>query len=455
MSTAKRLRFLTFVGWAIGAAGVFGADPSGTRTFWGPATPRVARNEPLVATRQLLKEELPNAAPSVPARTYTLAEMESLALQNNPTMAQANARIQAAQGKWIQDGLYPNPKLIYRGDEIGNEGKAGFQGAAVSQEIVTAKKRQLSQYADAHLVQQAEQEYAAQEFRVRNDVRILFYEVLLAQRAVELNEELRRSTESGAKAANDLFKAQETSRIDVIQSKVEVDMVEIQVVKAANSHSAAWRKLTAVVGLPNMTPTPLSGDIRDGLRPFVWEESLTQLLGGSPELSAARSRQQAAAWAVQRAYAERHPNFDVEVAGLHDNATSYDVASVNIGMAIPIFNRNQGNIQTAEANVRTAHAEIDRISLELRQRLANVFERYANSREQVERYEQKILPNAKESLALVTTSYKAGESNVLSLLLAQRTYIQAQTAHLDALRELRNASILLEGMLLTDSLNAR
>jgi len=434
---------------------VLWAQSSPPRSFWGPATPQVVGRLQAVSHAMPAPEELPTAAPGAAGRTYSLAELETLAIQNNPTLVQADARIQAARGQWVQDGLYPNPKLIYKGDEIGNNGKAGFQGAGVSQEFITAKKRQLSQFSDAHIVQQAEQEYAAQEFRVRNDVRLAFYEVLLAQRAGELMAELQRTTEASAKAARELHKAQETSRIDVLQSSVEVDMAGIQIARAHNSYQAAWRKLTAVVGMPDLAPTSLAGDIREGLQPFAWEESLTRLLGGSPQLAAARSRQQAAAWAVQRAYAERHPNVEVEVSALHDNATSYDVASVNVGLPLPVFNRNQGNIQSAEGELRAAQAEIERIALELRQRLASVFERYANAREQVDRYEQKILPNAKESLALVAKGYQAGETSILALLLAQRTYLQAQSAHLEALRELRASSVLLDGMLLFDSLSSR
>ncbi len=80
--------------------------------------------------------------PSAPG--MTLAELEEMALGCNPTLAQAAARVEAARGRCVQVGLYPNPVAGYMGSEIGNEGRAGQQGGFVSQEIVTAGKLQLN-----------------------------------------------------------------------------------------------------------------------------------------------------------------------------------------------------------------------------------------------------------------------------------------------------------------------
>ena len=45
----------------------------------------------------------------------TLAELEQMALSNNPTLAQAAAEIHAATGRKLQSGLYPNPTVGYLG----------------------------------------------------------------------------------------------------------------------------------------------------------------------------------------------------------------------------------------------------------------------------------------------------------------------------------------------------
>jgi cobalt-zinc-cadmium efflux system outer membrane protein len=101
-----------------------------------------------------------------------------------------------------------------------------------------------------------------------------------------------------------------------------------------------------------------------------------------------------------------------------------------------------------------AQREVERVQLALRQRLATVFEQYANAGFQVEKYQRNILPSAEESLKLTTSAYRQGEFGYLSLLTAQRTYFRTNLTYLDALRELRSTVTTIEGNLLSDSLPA-
>ena len=95
-----------------------------------------------------------------------------------------------------------------------------------------------------------------------------------------------------------------------------------------------------------------------------------------------------------------------------------------------------------------------KVAEELQQRLAVAFEQYTNARYQAEKYSKDILPNAKASLKLTADGYQQGEFGYLSLLTAQRTYFQTNLAYLEALRELRSASAIIEGNLLSDSLRS-
>ncbi|MCP4504862.1 MAG: TolC family protein, partial [Fuerstiella sp.] len=78
-------------------------------------------------------------------QSLSLADLESLALQRNPTLATATARMNAARGQKVQAGLYPNPSVGYHATEIGNLGTAGQQGAFISQRFITGGKLELDQ----------------------------------------------------------------------------------------------------------------------------------------------------------------------------------------------------------------------------------------------------------------------------------------------------------------------
>ena len=190
----------------------------------------------------------------------TLADLETFALSQNPSLARASAKVQAAKGEWLQVGLMPNPVGGYSTAEIGEENTAGQEGGMISQEIVMGGKLKLNRAVAAQEIRQAEQDYQAQQWRVMNDVQIQFYQVLIAQRKVELAERLVGIGEQGVTASEQLFKAKEVSNADVLQSRIEANTARIIAQNAHNAHLAAWRSLAAVVGNPDLQPVTLSGD---------------------------------------------------------------------------------------------------------------------------------------------------------------------------------------------------
>src|SRR5262249_75487 len=84
--------------------------------FAAPQQPQgqIPHNEE--AGQQSLKNVSQQTTPARPA--MTLAGLEKMALEANPTLAQAEAAIRAAEGRRVQAGLWPNPIMGYAGEEL-------------------------------------------------------------------------------------------------------------------------------------------------------------------------------------------------------------------------------------------------------------------------------------------------------------------------------------------------
>jgi cobalt-zinc-cadmium efflux system outer membrane protein len=202
-----------------------------------------------------------------------------------------------------------------------------------------------------------------------------------------------------------------------------------------------------------MAPTPLAGDLQHAPAELSWDDALGRLLQESPELCEAYAGVQRARNEVASQYAERIPNVDLAGGVRYNHASNSTVATVEAGLALPLFNRNQGNILRAQAELAAAEREVQRVELWLRQRLAAAFEEYANAKEQTAQYAAQILPNAKASLDLVIAGYRQGEFDYLKLLTAQRTYFQANLEYLESLRKYRTSVVAMEGLLLSGGLD--
>ena len=233
----------------------------------------------------------------------------------------------------------------------------------------------------------------------------------------------------------------------MLQARIEAQQSRILQFNARNRSAAAWRELAAAIGRDDLGSRPVEGDVSDDGREYDWEPMRQRLLGSSPELAVALANAQRAQAALARARVEPIPNLTIQGIVQRDASVDSTNGSIQATMPIPVFNRNQGNIRAAEGEWIAAEQAVRRLEFDLQGRLAPVFERYRNAKQQVERYREDILPNAKETLDLVQASYEAGESNYLALLTAQRTYFQTNLAYLDGLRELWSAIWEMEGLL--------
>ncbi len=396
-------------------------------------------------------EELPlSDAGSLP---LTRLDLEGIAFQNNPTLAAAAARMVRARGRRVQAGLYPNPVIGYHATEVGERGAAGAQGAFVAQRLIMGGKRRLDQAIADGDFDVAHFQFHAQERRVLSDVRTRFYEALVAQRRVELTGELARISDNLVTATETLQRGGLATENDVLQATIRADETHILVDNALNEEIESWRRLAAVIGTPLMNRAALDGELTSDQPAWEWEECREKVLTGNPSLMAARARVARASVGVARARREPIPDIDLFVSVRHANVASDDIANVQVGIPIPVFDRNQGNIRSAQAEWQEARSEVRRIATLLQDRLATAYRKYANARQQATRYQGRIVPRAKKSLELVTQGYSKGQVEYLTLLTAQQTFIQVNLAYLDALREFRASSSVIEGQLLSGSLS--
>ena len=385
----------------------------------------------------------------------SLADLESIAFRSNPTLAAASARINAARGRQVQAGLYPNPTVGYHAMQIGNLDTAGQQGAFISQRLITGGKLQLDREIAGKEIDEAHANFHGHERRVLSDVRLRFYEAKVAQRRVQLTDELAQIGNELVAATERLVEGRQATENDLLQAEIKSDESGILASDASNEHVEAWRRLVAVVGVPNMQMVPLAGQIDADLPVYDWDCCYAMVFGNHPDLNAARSRVARARIIVSRTQMEPIPDVDISVSVRHDNITTDDVVNVQAGIPIPVFNRNQGNIRSARAEWVAACNDKKRIELMLHDRLATVYRRFANARQQVERYKTRMVPRARRSLNLVSAGYEQGQVEFLNVLTAQQTYLRVSLSYLNSLRELRAAASIIDGQLMTDSLNWR
>ena len=136
------------------------------------------------------------AEPAV-ERPLTLETLLDLALSNNPNLAVAQAKAEAARGKLVQAGLYPNPSVVVDAQQMGMKEREGQPGIGVAQEFVTGGKLSLAQAAAAFGVDAADWQAITQWYELVIRLRSAYYEVLTAEQELRTLEEIVRIFQQG------------------------------------------------------------------------------------------------------------------------------------------------------------------------------------------------------------------------------------------------------------------
>jgi cobalt-zinc-cadmium efflux system outer membrane protein len=396
----------------------------------------------------------PNAPTPALEGPLTVDRLLAIALQRHPDLAAAYTRSEAARGKLLQAGLYPNPSVGWDADEMGHkEAAAGEQGPTIQQEIVTAGKLELARAAASHGVAAADWQAVTRRFDLMTRVRLAFYETLAAQREVKESEELLTIAEAHLKLTEQIAPRFGT-RMDILRSRIELDQSRIRLSTARQRAEAAWKLLAAAIAMPEMPPTALDGNL-DALPPhYAWQPVLIAVLNRSSEIQEAQAMILQAQAELQRAQAEVHPNVHVMARPFYSFPDEDMRLQVEAGINLPLFNRNQGNIVAAQAVIAQSIAEARQVELDLTTRLTQAFQRYETARQQAEAYTQKdgILETARESHRLYRIAYEQGDAkfDATTFLDAQRTLVQARLAYIQAQHDLWRAAAEIAGLLQED-----
>ena len=385
-----------------------------------------------------------------------------MALATNPTMAQAQANLRVAAGLAKQAGFYPNPTVGYYGDEIrGGFTRGGKQGGFISQTIVTGGKLGAARRVAQLQAEEVETGGQVQRLRIVNNVRTLFYQVLAAQRLVEVRQNLAKLAGDATQTSYQLGNVGQADRPDILQAEVEQQQAVVSLRIAQQQLQASWRTLAAVVGKPGLPLARLEGDL-DALPDLNYEEWVATTLRDSPEVKLAQQAVDRAEASLVQARKAVIP--DLQVTGIlvqtftplmetNPSRSTGVQGGAQIGVQLPIFNRNQGNIAAAKAEIESAKQDLARVKLQLQRDLANMFRDYDSARVTVQQYKVEMLPRAQQAYKLYQTSYQNMAAAYPQVLISQRTMFQLEADYIQALENAWQSSLVIRGFGLMDGLS--
>lgn len=380
----------------------------------------------------------------------TFKEALNVAYRNNPELQAEIDKAHAMRGYFIQSGLYPNPQVTLTAENFGGSGsyssyEAAETTASITQPIPLGNRlyyQQRATYGD-YLASLAQiQIYRATLYI---NVGTAYVDALYAGQWHEVTKKLTRVNEDIVAAIERRVKAGAGAELDLRLAQVRLGDARIQQQKADRDTLVQRAKLSRLLG------DGLSEDRRlvDKGLPDValkWSE-LIKKLPQSPQLQQVQIQLQAKRATITAVKKAVWPDLNVQLGGRHfeDDGSNAVVASVNA--EIPVYNRNQGKILTAEAQyTQTAHL-YQGTRLDVRQNVYTVFLQAQQSRYEADLVTKSLLPLARKSINLAQEGYKMGRYTYLELSLSLNTLFEEERHYQQAHADFHKTLIQLTGLL--------
>lgn len=367
---------------------------------------------------------------SEPSAGLSLDVAISLALQANPELAIAISERDAVKGMQIQAATVPNPSLsTYIEDTRSSTRQTTIE---VSQPFELGGKR-------AARVAAADVRYAVASTLIelkRAEIRAAtmkaFYEVLIAQEHMALSQSLLELAQRVQSAASKRVKAGKISPVEEIKSKVAESTVKIELSQMAAQLATSRIKLSGFWGASLPRFSMVVGQL--DLFPVVPQlAELHARQESSPAIKLAKLEIEQRESLVNIEDSKRTPDLTLSVGARRNEELGLNQAIIGLSIPIPVYDRNQGNLQEALSRTNKARDELLAIRVQQGTLLSAAFERYLVAKLEANILQADILPSAQSAYDSAVKGFEFGKFGFLDVLDAQRTLFYARSQYLNAL----------------------
>lgn len=356
--------------------------------------------------------------------TYSLEAFVDEVLQYNPKLQAYKTRIQSSEARVPQATAWEDPQAAveFYATPVtsANPFRDGMETDYSLQQAIPlfGQKSLMGDVARAN-VRMTEQSAAAIERNLIAEAKRSYAMLYSAQRRLVVNEENQRLLKQIIESARAKYSVGLTSQGDVL--KVQVELAKLQ-----NDRATLQQELTATEAMMNALRSKPSntsiGQVANKL-PTEFKGPLEELsdrsLTGRPEVRAMKFEIEMNNAELAAAKRMRFP--ELMVRGMYkDMKEGTDQWAAMIGINIPLapwaIGKYSGKIEESELNVRSGEQSLLDMQNMVRAEVSESYAKVQSRWQQIDRYQQTILPQAEQSLQSTLAAYQTDKADFLSLL---------------------------------------
>ena len=369
--------------------------------------------------------------------SYSLPQVLDLAMTRHPAVASAEGTVDQSYGQRVTAGAYPNPTVT----GYGGHGILKDAPALTAQDLARGGRESLTEY--SALVGQplewpamrAARQRAAEagvagatvgvvetRLNLTADVKVSFYNLLLAQREQELAKQNLVIVEDVRRIVQTRVKLGEAPQFELIKAEVEV-LKANQVVKRTENAVRVNRVVLDTLTAGSLGPAyAIQGDFDAYPKGLKVEPLLTRALDDHPTVQRLTRFVQRAEHGIEFQRQARVPN--VTVNGGYYREIGREAYIAGVSVPTPIWYQRQGEVAEALGVKRRDEAELLRAKNLLVKEVNQHWQDARTTSELLAVFEKGLLGQAQEALRIAQFSFLQGAASLLEVLDAQRVQRQ-------------------------------
>nr|CAH1144441.1 Cobalt-zinc-cadmium resistance protein CzcC [Elizabethkingia anophelis] len=378
-------------------------------------------------------------------------EYLSMVGKKNLTYAAQKYNVSMAEASIQTANMFPDPQLDMEGSNNGVSKNMGYTyGGSLGWTLELGGKRRAR--VDLAKNQSELSKILLLDFfrNLRADASLGYVEALKSKALLDVQQDSYKNMLQLSKSDSIRYRLGTISLVTSKQSKLEAASLLNSVYQAESAEQQAITALYVFLSDNKLTGRDVDGDFNAFNRDFGIEDLLTQALNERADLLAAKQNTQVAKSQINLERANRKIDLGLTAGVSHNTTATNEIApspavnAIKLGVSIPLKfsnNRNAG-LKIAEMAHSQSQLEYQQVEQSIRAEVMQAYQQYMATQKQVKQFHNGMLTEAKNILDGIIYSYKRGESSILEVLNAQRTYNDVRKDYYQALAD--NATALIE-----------
>ena len=272
---------------------------------------------------------------------------------------------------------------------------------------------------------------------LRADAADLFFEAILQRELLGVQNRSYQYMLQLSQSDSLRYAAGEITENDARQSKLEAMTLLNTVYTQEAAYQSALVMLNRYMGATADTLNIPLGDWEELSRDFALAELISAGLDNRIDLLAAQKSTEVSTREYKLTRAERRPDIGLSASYERDWHGFLPPARSAIGgVSVPLkfSNTNKGAIKAAKLRITQSEVRERDMELQIQAEIHQAWYNYEAEKKKVFQYKAGVLEDSRKVRDGMVYKYKRGETNILDVLVAQRTYNEVQQGYLETMK---------------------